>query len=688
VVAEDRPLRILHVEDDPNDRELVATTLRLEGLSCEVVPATTRAEFEAAIDQQAFDVILADDSLPSFDGLTAQKLAAARVPHVPFIFVSGTLGEDIAVERIKAGAIDYVLKQRLGRLPSSILRAIGDVRTREQAARAAEEVQRLNAELEKRVLERTAQLAEANRALEQREQALRQSEARLSAVLDHSPAVICMKDVEGRYIFVNRQFERMLGIPRTAALGRTDHQLFPLRLADMYRANDLEAVKRRQALHVEETAVHAAGDVHVYAAAKCPLLDESEQPFAICTISTDITERKRAEDEIKGARLEAERANRAKSEFLSRMSHDLRTPLNAVLGFAQLLAADSLTDEQEDSVRQIRRGGEHLLDLINEVLDIARIEAGQLSLSPEPVEVREIVGHAVALVAPLARRRRIGITTEESPLSMLSVIADRQRLSQILLNLLSNAVKYNRQAGQVTVGFEQVSPSVLRIRITDTGAGIPPRKLQLLFRPFERLGAESTAIEGTGLGLTLSRGLAEAMGGSVGVSSQINQGSTFWVDLMQAAEPIEQRAMQLEAGLEYQDGHPATVLYIEDNRANVRLLERLIQRRPSLALVVARDGRQGIDRALEERPDVVLLDLHLPDMQGEEVLLRLRAEPSLHDTPIIVLSADATPGQVRRILAQGAAGYLTKPFDIQEVLAALDRVVRARPKKPIRETEP
>ena len=687
-MPEERPLRILHVEDDPNDRELVATTLRLEGLLCDVVPATTRAEFEAAIEHQTFDVILADDSLPSFDGLTAQRLASARVPHVPFIFVSGTLGEDIAVERIKAGAIDYVLKQRLGRLPSSILRAIGDVRTREQAARAADEVQRLNAELEQRVLERTAQLAEVNRALEQREQALRQSEARLSAVLDHSPAVICMKDVEGRYVFVNRQFERMLGIARTAALGRTDHEIFPLRLADMYRANDLEAVRRRQALHVEETAVHAEGDVHVYAAAKCPLLDENEQPFAICTISTDITERKRAEDEIKGARLEAERANRAKSEFLSRMSHDLRTPLNAVLGFAQLLAADSLTDEQEDSVRQIRRGGEHLLDLINEVLDIARIEAGQLSLSPEPVEVREIVGHAVALVAPLARRRRSAVTTEESPLSSLSVIADRQRLNQILLNLLSNAVKYNRQAGQVTVGFERVSPSVLRIKVTDTGAGIPPQKLQLLFRPFERLGAESTAIEGTGLGLTLSRGLAEAMGGSVGVSSQINQGSTFWVDLTQAAEPVEQRAMQLESALEYQDGQPATVLYIEDNRANVRLLERLIQRRPSLALVVAPDGRQGIERALEERPDVVLLDLHLPDMQGEEVLLRLRAEPSLHDTPIIVLSADATPGQVRRILAQGAAGYLTKPFDIQEVLAALDRVVRARPKKPTRETEP
>lgn len=686
-MPEAQPLRILHLEDDARDRELVATTLQLEGLDCDVVAAATRADFESALDRGVFDVILADDNLPSFDGLTAQRMAAARLPHVPFIFVSGTLGEDIAVERIKNGAVDYVLKQRLGRLPSSILRAIGEARSRQQVARADEEVKRLNAELEQRVLERTAQLAEANRALAERERALRESEAQLSAVLDHSPAVISMKDLQGRYVLVNQHFERTLGIARAAAIGHTDYDVFPVRLADMYRANDSEALRRRHPLHVEETLVHVGGEVHVYASSKFPLLGPDGQPFAICAISSDITERKHAEDEIKAARLEAERANRAKSDFLSRMSHDLRTPLNAVLGFAQLLAADTLTEEQEDSVRQIRRGGEHLLDLINEVLDIARIEAGQLSLSPEPVEVREIVGHAVALVAPLARQRQIAVVTEDSPLSLLSVVADRQRLNQILLNLLSNAVKYNRESGSVIVGFERVSSSVLRIKVSDTGAGIPPQKLRLLFRPFERLGAESTAIEGTGLGLTLSRGLAEAMGGTIGVTSRVNSGSTFWVDLKEAVETVERRSERTELSLEFREGQPATVLYIEDNRANIRLLERLIQRRPSLSLIVAADGRQGIAMALSANPDVVLLDLHLPDMVGEEVLLRLRAEPALQDTPVIVLSADATPGQVRRILAQGADGYLTKPFDIQEVLAALDRAVRGRIRRPTRETE-
>lgn len=687
-MPDDTVLRILHLEDDPHDRDLVASTLRQEGLCCAVVGVSTREAFEAALVRDVFDVILADDRLPAFDGLTAQRLAAERAPTTPVIFVSGTLGEEIAIERIKSGAVDYVLKHRLARLPSSILRAIGEARMRAEHAVAAEEIRRLNAELEARVLERTSQLAEANRALGEREMALRRSEERLGAILDHSPAVICLKDLDGRYVFVNQEFERSLGMRRAAVVGRTDREVFPPRLADMYRANDMEAFRQRAAIHVEEPALHAEGGVHVYASSKFPLIGPDGQPYAICSISTDITDRKHAEDEIKAARLEAERANRAKSDFLSRMSHDLRTPLNAVLGFAQLLSAEPLAGEQLECVKQIRRGGEHLLDLINEVLDIARIEAGQLSLSPEPVGVSEIVGHVLALVAPLARQRQISVVTEESPLSALSVVADRQRLSQILLNLLSNAVKYNRESGSVTISFDRAPDNGLRINVTDTGAGIPPQKLRLLFRPFERLGAESTAIEGTGLGLTLSRGLAEAMGGTVGVVSRLDTGSTFWVELRIASEPAEPAPSLATLPLDFVAGQPATILYIEDNLANIRLVERVLGRRPSITLKTAADGRQGLTRALTERPDLVLLDLHLPDLSGEEVLRQLRAEPSLRDTPVIVLSADATPGQVRRMIASGAAAYLTKPFDIQEVLTVLDRTLRARLPAEHRGTEP
>ena len=342
-VAADVVLRILHVEDDPRDRELVLATLRHDGLVCSIRAVATREEFEAALASESFDVILADDRLPAFDGLAAQQIAAARAPHVPLIFVSGTLGEEVAVERLKNGAVDYVLKQRLARLSGSIRRAIAEVRTRLEHARAEVEVRRLNAELEQRVLERTVQLEAANRALADRERALSQSEERLNAVLEHSPAIISLKDVDGRYLFVNQQFERSLRLKRTAVVGRTVHEVFPARLAAIYEAHDKETLTRREPVTLEEPALQE-GEVRVLSASRFPLLDLDGEPYALCLIATDITHRKVAEDEIKTARLEAERANRAKSEFLSRMSHDLRTPLNSVLGFAQLLAVEELSD--------------------------------------------------------------------------------------------------------------------------------------------------------------------------------------------------------------------------------------------------------------------------------------------------------------------------------------------------------
>jgi CheY-like chemotaxis protein/anti-sigma regulatory factor (Ser/Thr protein kinase) len=358
------------------------------------------------------------------------------------------------------------------------------------------------------------------------------------------------------------------------------------------------------------------------------------------------------------------------------MSHDLRTPLNAVLGFAQLLSADTLNDSQRECVHQILKGGSHLLDLINEVLDIARIESGQLSLSPEPVDPRDIVQRSVELVTPLAARRGIALVVEESTAPACSVVADRQRLSQILLNLLSNAVKYNRSGGRVVVAFAQ-RESRLRIEVTDTGPGIPAEKLKLLFQPFERLGAETTGVEGTGLGLTLSRGLAEAMGGSLDVSSQVDAGSTFWIELAstkEVAAAAEPRV--IPTGLEAKAaGGPAVVLYIEDNPSNVRLMARLLGSRPAISLLHAPDGLTGLQMARERRPDLIFLDLHLPDLSGEDVLHQLWGDPALRTIPVIVLSADATPGQIRRAMASGATAYLTKPLDLSAVLQKLDSVL-------------
>ncbi len=671
-----KSLRILHLEDNLADAELVCATLTSGGLMTEIVRVDTRAGFEAALASPDFDVILADYNLPTFDGVAAQMLAAERTPDIPFIFLSGSIGEDQAIERVKAGATDYVLKDRMGRLPSAVERALAESAERAERKRADDEVRRLNAELEERVIERTRALEAANQTLAARERELRESQARFQGVLDNSPEMIYVKDLAGRYLLINRQFARLFTMDPSAIIGKTDFELFAPRLAEMYRANDARVLATGEAVTVEEPVL-ANDAVRLHASSKFPLRDSHGTPYEICGISFDITDRKIAEDQIKVARLEAIRANRAKSDFLSRMSHDLRTPLNAILGFAQLLASDDLDAERMDNVQQILKGGRHLLELVNEVLDIARIESGYLSLSPEPVNAREIVEHAVALVLPLAATRGITVTVDQLG-GEWAVLADRRRLNQILLNLLSNAVKYNREHGSVTVSLLKRSSDSLRITVTDTGGGIPADKLALLFTPFQRLGAEATAVEGTGLGLALSRGLAEAMGASIGVESEVDRGTKFWIELAlteevaRAAGGVEAVARAVGA-----NGREGTILYVEDNMSNVRLMERIFQRRPRVKLLHAGAGRVGIAMAREHRPDAIFLDMHLPDISGDEVLAHLLKEPELSLIPVAVLSADATDGQARRLIGAGAAAYLTKPLEIVKVLDLVDNLLAA-----------
>ena len=651
-------LKILHLEDNRHDAELVDATLAADGIVAEILRVDSGPAFAAALGSARFDVILADYNLPAFDGRSAQVMAAEVRPNTPFIFLSGSIGEELAIDRVKAGATDYVLKDRMARLPSAVRRALAESEERAERQRAEGDVRRLNAELERRVAERTMELAESQR--------------RLQAILDYSPAAISLKDTSGRYLVANREFEGLAGASAEAISGRRDTDLFPQRLAMAYQANDAKVLEQRRGLEFEETYVRAEVP-HIYHSIKFPLLDAEGHPSAICAISIDVTERKKIDDALRIARLEAERANRAKSAFLSNMSHDLRTPLNAILGFAQLLDLDDLPADRKESVAQILRGGTHLLSLINEVLDIARIEAGHLSLSMEPVHAMEITELAAELIGPLAAQRAITIVVDEPSGQDLVVLADRQRLSQVLINLLSNGVKYNRQGGSVTIGFTAVEGGRVRLTVTDTGAGIAEGKLRLLFQPFERLGADQTAIEGTGLGLALSRGLAEAMGGTLGVESVVDRGSTFWVELAQTEAP-EARTSELPKGasIEARPDARGVVLYIEDNRSNVRLMQRVLERRPGIRLLHAPDGGQGLTMAACEKPDLILLDLHLPDMSGEEVLRRLGVDSALRSIPVAVLSADASPMQLRRLQASGAVAYLTKPLDIGEVMALLD----------------
>ncbi len=678
-----RALRILHVEDEPNDRELVAATLRAAGIPCEITCVDSREDYRAALVRQRFDVILSDDHLPAFDGLSALAMAAEIDPDVPFIVVSGTLGEEVAIERLKEGATDYVLKQRLSRLPGSIARAITEAQTRMDRALAEAEVRRLNAELEDRVAARTAELADANAALAERQGALRESEQRLHGILDHSPAIIYLKDPDGHYLLVNRQFEhtppyRAIGLRDARQNGGGSHSA-AFWSAEIYEQNDQQALASPVRCNVGGAVGHRWRRASVFVlTAKFPAARRGRAAsYALCGhlvghhgAQESATTRSRPR-----ARLEAERSNRAKSDFLSRMSHELRTPLNAVLGFAQLLDTDALAPEQNECVRQILRGGEHSAEPDQRSARHRPHRSGpSLAVARAGRRPRDRCVTRSTLVAPLAAQRHVTLVLDDAREGGRSVMADRQRLNQILLNLLSNAVKYNRPGGRVTVAFELASPTRFRIMVTDTGAGIPRQKLQLLFTPFERLGAESTAVEGTGLALALSRGLAEAMGGSLGVTSEVDCGSTFWVEL----EPTEDRSVEspstnVDHASVRPSPRPATVLYIEDNSSNVRLMERVLGRRPGITLLHAPQGQTGVALAADRRPDIIFLDMHLPDVPGDEVLRQLWCDPALRRIPVVVLSADATPGQVRRVMASGASAYLTKPLDLlQKVLETLD----------------
>jgi CheY-like chemotaxis protein/anti-sigma regulatory factor (Ser/Thr protein kinase) len=367
------------------------------------------------------------------------------------------------------------------------------------------------------------------------------------------------------------------------------------------------------------------------------------------------------------------------------MSHELRTPMNSILGFAQLLAKRELPADQRKGVDHILKAGRHLLNLINEVLDIARIEADRQEFSLEPVPVENALREALTLIRPLAAQREIELDEELYGCAGRYVHADRQRLAQVLLNLFSNAVKYNRPGGSVSVVCEPSRSATAEggrfcIGVGDTGRGIPAERMEELFIPFTRLGADRDEVEGTGLGLALSQRLVEAMGGELRVESTPGVGSTFWIDLRLARSPVEElRETVPRAGdADRQAAASATLLYIEDNLANLTLIETILAARPELTLVPALQGRLGLELAWEHDPDLILLDLHLPDLPGEGVLRRLRADERTRGTPVLVISADATPGQVERLKEAGADGYLTKPLDVDGFLAEVDGLLTRR----------
>ncbi len=384
---------------------------------------------------------------------------------------------------------------------------------------------------------------------------------------------------------------------------------------------------------------------------------------SVANLLTAAIERQRAEESIRRAIAQAEGANRAKTEFLSRMSHELRTPLNAILGFAQLLEIDSPTPSQSESVEHISRAGRNLLSLINEVLDISRLESGHATLTPEPIELPPFLREAREFTHELAQRHGIEIHLDPSCERPLSVLGDRTRLSQVFVNLLSNAVKYNRPGGQVTVSASELPDRLVSISVADTGFGIAPEKLARLFLPFERGGAEGANVEGSSIGLALSRSVVRALGGDFDAESVEGQGSTFRVVLPRPeSKPADPHPDSQEKAAQ------RIILYIEDQELNIRLVERVLAMRPEYRLLTAIRGALGLELARAHLPHLILLDLNLPDMAGEDILRVLKSEPALARIPVIMLSANALGERVEAVLAQGASDYLTKPYKVADLL--------------------
>ncbi|MEA2554570.1 MAG: hypothetical protein QOJ65_2746 [Fimbriimonadaceae bacterium] len=536
---------------------------------------------------------------------------------------------------------------------------------------------RINLQELRATADRQALLEHANLALREATDVIEQKTHLLNSVLTNMGEGVVAADPQGHFMLFNPAAQSMLGetplgmpvenwtrgFKVYAEDGVTPYPVEALPLARALRGESVDSVE----LLIDNKA--QPEPLWIEASAR-PLRADDGRLSGGLVVLREITERRRLMAAMQKAQENAERANLAKSEFLSRMSHELRTPLNSVIGFAQLTEMDESRERCKGYTARIMQAGHHLLRLINEILDIARIESGNMSFSSEPVVLNELLEQSVALVAPLAEKRKINIVVEGDA-DETYVKADRQRLSQILLNLLSNAIKYNREGGVVNVTVSKTKHKAT-VTVTDTGPGVPDEHLHKLFQPFERLGADDQTVEGTGLGLALSKGLAEAMGGSLYLKGNSSAGASFELSLNTSAPPAQipeqlfkNEDLLLASGV-------ATILLVEDNPANIHLMRGIFDMLPGTNLHVAQEAAEGVRLAKELRPDLILLDVHLPDESGAWVLESIRDLPECQKTSVLVVSADATDTQRERLLASGAIAYITKPVNVPEFLAVVE----------------
>jgi len=650
-------------------RGVVFATLRPEALLDAASPATSSVLRLCLLDNDAPAAARLLAGLPGCDNLGPSSLLNVSAQSVAGrnwelrVYSTGPLASGSGSPWPYA-LVSLLVASMLGAL---LLIVTGRARRIEAA------VQLRTAELQQRSAELQAEVGERQRATA----ALRDSQQRLRNILDHTPIGVAYTDTKGRIREANPKLRQMVGAegPRLAATF----------IADLLHPDDRHAEaearqrllsgegpmsrSRLRYLTVDGRTLWAQVGVSV-------LRDSNGVARRMVWVVEDITEHL-ALEESKRAREGAEAANRAKSEFLSRMSHELRTPLNAMLGFSQLLELDRrqpLATHQSEWTAQIRQAGWHLLHMINDTLDLARIESGQIEVDTRPLDLAELVAAAVALLTQNAEKRGIGIDVRLFD-GARAVRGDHTRVKQVLTNLLSNAIKYNVDGGRVLISSHATARDMVALEISDTGEGMDATQLAQLFQPFNRLGRESGPVEGTGIGLVISLRLAELMGGTLRARSSRGGGSTFVLELPRVAAPPQALADTDDRDLPDATYHQRVVHYIEDNETNAEVMRGIIALRPQVKLEVSGLGLDGLAAIRESRPSLILLDMHLPDIDGLELLRHLQANPDTADIPVIVVSADANGARIDAAIAAGATRYLTKPVNVAEFLAALDELL-------------